>query len=360
MATELDTFIKARQLGLIPDAHYFILAPRPKISNPHLLAYWRQYFKVITNPLLCFVFIMLTRRYFALYSENLHRVKFFGTQEIYRINKLWGERSPLLALTQADEEWAEASLIQLGIERKRWFVCLHVREGGFLPHNEAIQAHRNASVENTFLAISEVVRRGGVVVRMGDPSMVALPPLEGVIDYARHPLKSDRMDVVLCAKAKFFLGCTSGLAFLSMIFGVPIAHANMIPVETLGLRHCDLSIPKLIWDERQKRYLHFDEILSSEIGGYFFTHQYEKAGLRVEENSPEDIKGLVHEILARIDGNHLESLDEKDLQTRYLALFKPGHYSYGAASKVGTAFLQQHRTLLEPKLGIRAQLEGVA
>ncbi len=345
LATELDTFVKAQQLNLIPPARYFILAPSKKVANQHLLGYWSKHFKIVTNPAICLLLKMMTRRYFACYSGGLHCVRHFGTQEIYRINQLWGARPPVLTLSRDDEVWASQTLVDLGIPQDKWFVALHVREGGFLPHNEAIQAHRNASIENTFAAMREIVRRGGIVVRMGDASMAPLPPMPGVVDYAKHPLKSARMDVVLCAKAKFFLGCTSGLAFLSAIFGVPVAHANMIPVETLGIRRGDLSIPKLVWSEKRGRHLTFAELFRSKIGGYFYTKQYQEAGIQVHENEPEEITDLVTEMLDRLDGNYVEVEADRLLHERYMAFLKPGHYSYGAASRIGLAFLRRHQAL---------------
>jgi len=345
LTTELDTFVKAQQLGLIPPARYFILAPSNKVANQHLLRYWQKHFKIITRPWQCFLFAMMTRRYFACYREGLHRVGHFGTQEIYRINQLWDKRPPLLSLNPEDEEWSAKALAELGIPQGRWFVALHVREGGFLPGNEAIQAHRNASIENALPAMQELVRRGGLVVRMGDASMAPLQALPGIIDYARHPAKSERLDIILCAKAKFFLGCTSGLAFLSAVFGVPVAHANMIPVETLGIRRGDLSIPKLVWSKPLQRYLSFEELFSSKIGGYFYTHQYQEADVEVHENEPPDIQDLVTEMLDRLEGHCQETAADHLLQARYLALLKPGHYSYGAVSRLGLAFLRRHQEL---------------
>jgi putative glycosyltransferase (TIGR04372 family) len=273
---------------------------------------------------------------------------YFGTQDIYRINRLWGDRPPILRLRTEDEAWAQSELERLGLRKDQWFVCVHVREGSYIPKNETIQSHRNASVANTIPAMEEIVRRGGVCVRMGDPGMTPLPSIPGVIDYARHSMKSGRLDVVLCAKARFFLGCTSGLSFISTTFGVPVAHANMIPVETLGIRYCDLSMPKLLWSRSLGRSLRFDEIFNSKMGGYFFTHQYLRANLQVEENSPEDLLELVSEMLDRCQGQFLETEEDTKLLEAYLSLFKPGHYSYGANSRVCLGFLRRHRDLLKP------------
>lgn len=349
LTTEVDTFLKAKKLGLFPhNKYYFFLAPLDKVANEYFLNCWSPQITFISNKWLCALLEVLTWRFFMRDRQLIYSLKFFGTQPLYNINKQWGNRAPLLKLSAADEQVCEAEFARLGITKKQWFVCVHVREGGFLPHNEILQSHRNACIENTFSAMKEIVARGGIVVRMGDSSMVKLPNnLPGVIDYAHHPLKSDRLDVFLCAKAKFFLGCTSGLAFVSAVFGVPVAHANMIPVETLGLRPDDISIPKLLQKKSHHGYLGFEEIFSSKIGGFFFTYQYAETGIVPIENQADEIHLLVCEMLDRLEGKFVESLEDKQLHARYMSLFMPGHYSYDAASKVCLAFLRKYQYLLE-------------
>jgi len=130
-----------------------------------------------------------------------------------------------------------------------------------------------------------------------------------------------------------------------MIFGVPCAHANMIPVATLGIRYCDLSIPKLVWSEQMNRYLRFDELLGCPEGNFFFTHQYTDAGLIVEENSSEDILELVNEMFQRLGGGEMLSEDEKALLSNYLSLLTPNDYSHLAVSSIGIGFLKKHSGL---------------
>ncbi|MDO8788014.1 MAG: TIGR04372 family glycosyltransferase [Sulfuritalea sp.] len=347
LATEPDTLLKEVRLGRIAARRRILLAPPHRVSNQHLLNYWRPYFTVIDTPWFCLLLQTMSRHLVMKQDVSRYVSKFFGTQDIYPINALWGDRPPIVSLTGEDEVWGQEILGALGVPPGRWFVAVHVREGGFLPRNEIIQSHRNASIGNTFLAMQEIVRRGGLCIRMGDSSMTPMPAMPGVIDYALHPLKSDRMDVFLCAKARFFLGCTSGLAFLSSTFGVPVAQANMIPIETLGIRYCDLSIPKLLWSRRLDRYLGFKEVLDSELGGYFFTQQYVDAEIDVHENSSEDILSLVVEMLELLNPKFVETDEGRALHQRYISLFRFGHYSYGAASHVSIEFLRKHQLLLE-------------
>ena len=51
-------------------------------------------------------------------------------------------------------------------------------------------------------------------------------------------------------------------------------------------------------------------------------------------------------MLDRLEGKFEETEADRFLHERYMLLFKPGHYSYGAASRVGLAFLRRHQDLL--------------
>src|SRR5256885_8476241 len=59
-------------------------------------------------------------------------------------------------------------------------------------------------------AVQEITRRGGWVVRLGDPTMEPFPPTPAVIDYAHSRLKSPATDVFLCGACRFFIGVASG------------------------------------------------------------------------------------------------------------------------------------------------------
>jgi putative glycosyltransferase (TIGR04372 family) len=346
LTTEIDAFLKDLRLGCVPARRWILAVPPSRNANPHLVGYWRKHLTTFTSPTVCQALELATRRWVGRHDLAHYMARFFGTQGIYHVNRLWAGRPPLLRLDAADEAWARNALPAIGIPSGRWFVCVHVREGGFLPRNELIQSHRNADIVNAVPAMREIVARGGLCVRMGDSTMAKLPAMDGVIDYAHSPAKSARFDVVLCAKAHLFVGCTSGLAFLSAIFGVPVAHANMIPVSTLGIGPGDLSIPKYVYSLALARRLTYPELFSGDVCNYFFTQQYERAGLRIEENSADDIHGLVLEALGRIAGTFTPTPGDEDLHRRFIALFRPGDYAFGAASRVGLDFLRRNRDLI--------------
>lgn len=346
LALEPDCLLKEQSLGLIPKRRWFILALPERAANKHLLNYWKPLIRIYEGKTICFVLASMSRWFFMRHDISRYILANNKAPDAYRIYALWSDRPSLLTLTDADMEWGDQALRQLGLPDGAWFVCVHVREPGFSPIDEELHAHRNSSIEAAIPAMQEITRRGGWVIRIGDPTMKPLPPLPQVIDYAHHPMKCDRTDIILCAKARFLLGNTSGIALVSSAFGVPCAIANAIPTPTLWFNAHDISIPKLLWSEHLGRHLCFDEAMAPPIAEYRYATLFRKAGIRVDENSAEDIRDLAIEMLDRLEGQFLETEDDRKLQQHYLALFRPGHFSYGAASHVGTMFLRKHRSLL--------------
>ena len=185
------------------------------------------------------------------------------------------------------------------------------------------------------------------MIRVGDPSMKPIREADHVVDYVHSPLKSERADVLLAASCRFFLGCSSGLCCVPLIFGRPSVVVQQAPVGiVLPLGPGDIGIPKLLWSTKEDRQLRFNEILGSKLGSLRFDHQFEEAGVRVVDNSPEDIEGATAEMLDWLDGRATYTDRDRELQERFKSLMSPDHYSYGAPSRVGREFLRKHAALL--------------
>jgi len=345
LAIEPDCLLKEEALGLLPRRRWFILAPRNRVANRHLLNYWRPLIRVHDNPAICFILGSMSS--FRLMRQDVSRYLQAArpVPASYRIFNLWKDRPPVLELTPEDKGWGARALHQLGLPERAWFVCIHVREPGFSPIDEELQAHRNGSIEACIPGIEEIVKRGGWVIRIGDPSMRRLPEMLHVIDYAHHPMKSERLDIILCATARFILGNTSGIALVGSIFGIPCAAANMIPITTLWFNSRDISIPKLLWSEQLARYLRLDEILQSPVAQYRYASLYAKAGIRIEENSAEDIADLTREMLDRLDGTFAELPEDEEHWLRVLSHFRR-YRPVESCARNGALFLRKHAQLL--------------
>ena len=186
------------------------------------------------------------------------------------------------------------------------------------------------------------------MIRMGDQTMKPLQKADQIVDYALLDIKSDWMDVFLCASCRFFLGSASGLCQLPTVFGVSDAIANLAPhlSGVLQTGPEDIGIPKLLWSDKEERYLSFKEILGSPISKYWFDSMFYEAGLRPVENTSEEIRDLVLEMLDRKEGRLSYTIEDELRQKRFKSLMNPTHFSYGAMSRVGRDFLRKYEHLL--------------
>ena len=307
LAINIDIYIKTGILGWRPQSHTILLAPPEQVINPCLLNYWRRYLHIITDPSLIECLLPLAKIMRCL-EYSLYHVKIAKEQMVdvgyafSAVQKQWEaeEHPPLLTLSPSDYERGWNSLQDLGVPKKAWFVCLHVREDGF--RREGIITHRSADINTYSLAIKSIVARGGWVIRMGDPSMRPLPPMKQVIDYAHTDAKSDWMDVFLGASCRFFLGTNSGLNCIPCIFGTPCALTNMWPISARSVQSQDLFIPKLAWSEVENRYLTFEEALAPRFFFNLNSPLLYSWGIKVVDNTPEEINDLVLEMLDRLEG----------------------------------------------------------
>ncbi len=348
LAGELDCYVKEEALGLRPRYKSILLALRKNVANPYFLNYWKKYILIVENPLFCFLLGPLRRSGLIRYNVEKYFCADYTAAVFPEIQKRYHGRPPVLFLTDSDRRRGKIALRNAGVPENAWFVCVHCREGGSLGLKQG-QTLRDVDVNNYFLAMKEIARRGGWVLRMGEAAMKPIPPMKNVIDYAHLGVKSDWMDVFLCASCKFFLGSNSGLSNLASVFGISSVITNIAgPVSAvLPYGPQDIGIPKLIYSEKEKRYLVFQEILSSPVGNFREDHLFAAAGLRVVENSPEDIKEAAVEMLDRLEGKLIYSPEEERLQARFKSFMNPAHFSYGAVSRVGRSFLRKYEYLLK-------------
>lgn len=347
LALETDLWLKELILQGDQGGHFGLIMSREKAANQHLLNYLEKYFEFNIPQPQWDALVQYLPQFEALMSiRHDYGVAYLETASLYRIYKEWGDRPSLFKLTDEDKAYGWSRLSRWGLKEGDWFVCFHNREEGYAPHDDKYHTYRNAPIESLYPAMREVVARGGWVIRVGDPSMTPLPKMERVIDYVHTPDKGARMDVFLCGAARFFVGNTSGIFIVSTIFGVPVAGANFAPISALQYTHRDVGMPKLLYSEKEKRLLSFQESLDSEWANLRYTVNFEEGGIRVVDNTDDEILGLTIEMLERADGTCVYTEEDERLHAAFMSLFKPGHYGYGSAARTSRYFLNKHRALL--------------
>lgn len=346
MAAEIDCFLKERELGLIPHEKPILLLDRKRAGNKALLDVYKAYFTVFDKSWQRHLLAELTKIDALRYSLGRPILGFGECARYAQVLALWGDRPPAVRLPNDIEALGRNRLAAMGVPDGAWFACVHVREGGYSPKDEADHAHRNADIGAFGSAIQAITERGGWVIRVGDATMAPLEDMPQVVDYARSPLKADWMDLWLCAHNRFFVGTTSGLTMVANMFGRPCALVNMIPHgASLGQGPNDISIPKLLLD-RDGATLNLPEIFHRNLSRQRYAHVFEDAGVTILDNSPQEIRELVVEMMDRLDDSFERSAEDEILQQRYRAHLRPEDYCFGSSASIGRDWLRQNQSLL--------------
>ena len=323
-------------------------APEPNSGNRCLVDHLKSYFRLVERPAELPLPIHLLRyisKNFYL-EERLVGPESYYWQAYAEISRAWEQAGggPLLELSKQEIQRGRHALAAMGIPRGAWYVCLHVRSTGFKSHHEGLHDALNADIMSYDRAIDSIRERGGWVIRMGDASMPKLPKKDRVVDYAHSPQKADWMDIFLCGTCWFYVGTSSGLAYVPNLLGIPCVFTNWFPTGTRPLNSTDIFIPKMHWDEEQNDYVPFAESLAPPLGHIHATPTLRDLGISLKDNAPEDLRDVVVEVMDRLEAQVLYTAEDRELQARFDAVAAQSRCCGNA--RIGREFIRKYRRLL--------------
>jgi putative glycosyltransferase (TIGR04372 family) len=330
--------------GKRPEQTILYAAPGSAVANPFYFDQWRPLINVIERPSdLAIgeegVFALL---YDFLGPRQPDGLTVYFWELAAEVQRRWHAegRKPLLALPADVEERGWRALRGKGVPQGAWFVGLHVREAGAKPLHADLHRVLNANVMDYLPAIGEITRRGGWVIRIGDPSMVRLPAMANVIDYCHTDLRADWMDIFILARSRFFVGTSSGPAYVPPTYGVPSVLTNWWPPAQRPWHPTDIFIPKM-HRGIGGRLLTLSETLSEPFG---FSHSlpYLRARyrVRVEDNDPDLIRAAVVEMIEHLEGAPQDDSDVRGMRARSDDIYR-SHRAFGLGRLAGD-FLREN------------------
>jgi putative glycosyltransferase (TIGR04372 family) len=208
---------------------------------------------------------------------------------------------------------------------------------------------RNCAIENYMPTAEEMTKRGHRVIRMGsivgDLMNVENPK---IIEYARKGYRTELLDIYLCANCYFFVSCGSGLDGVSWFFKRPVVFLNFYHLEYINSwspRY--ITIFKKHWLKKEKRFMTVKEILESGAGRFLHAEDYENMGIKLVENTPEEILDVCIEMDERLKGIWQTNEEDEELQRHFWSFFKLSDLHCVIRSRVGTKFIRQNRELLK-------------
>ena len=343
---ELDYPIK---LGLLEgrrrDDTILYIRPGAVIANRFLLEQWRPHLKIVEQeadlpmPMDSMQALAFDFRG-PLLADGSTTHYWHAAANVYR---RWHaeNRKPVVTLTPDIDRRGRLALEGAGVPHDAWFVTLHVREAASKNLHASLHNVLNASIVDYLPAIKEITSRGGWVVRIGDTAMTPLAPMPNVLDYSHSSIRSDWMDVYLLSRCRFFLGTSSGPAYVPQDYGVPCVLTNWWPPAQRPWHPQDIFIPKLYRKAKDGSILSLSRSLAEPFG-YCNSVNYlgDRYGVVVDVNLPSDIHAATCEMLDRLEGTYHFTEDDQDRQKRADQIYRSND-GHGMAS-VSSNFLKIH------------------
>jgi len=332
---------------------HFIEEP---ICNQQLAEMWKRILRVWPAWILPF----LRRVNRLIPGGAVHEIG-DNTQNDRDVNNLLERFPPHLKFTANEESQGKLNLQSMGILSGAPFVCLIVRDNAYLDAHQSkdwsYHNYRDSDIQKYVLAAEELADRGYFVIRMGAK---VLEPINSrhprVIDYATNGRRSDFMDIYLGANCAFCISVSTGFDAVPLIFRRPIVYVNMVPLGYLPTYwKQSIGITKHHFSIQKNRELTLSEIFTDDVGFGLTTSNYEKKGVKLVENTPEEIRDAVFEMAERLDGTWQPEADDDALQRRFWEIF-PVHAKDASGNvrlhgqirmRFGTRFLRSKKEFLK-------------
>ncbi len=206
------------------------------------------------------------------------------------------------------------------------FVCLLVRDSAYMNQispkkNNNYTNYRDSDIATYIKAAEALAELGYTVFRMGAKVNQELKSLHpNVIDYATNGMRSEFLDVFLCANCTFILTTGTGLDEVSRMFQRPIAYVNIIPVS--GVNQCEAIVyPKLICDANTNLPLTLRQIVERDLQFAYFQELYDAANVFVRDMTEDEILSFALETSSRVEQRWTPSTQYLKLEERRKALY---------------------------------------
>ena len=215
-----------------------------------------------------------------------------------------------------ENDFAKNWLMKKGWKEGEPFVCLLVRDSKYLEtikvspvvssdfyvSDMSYHSYRDSNIDDYLPAIKWLLEKEVWIVRMGK-EMRKQVSIENkrLIDYPFCEDQDDLMDVWLFANCSLCISTLCGADFISDVYRRPLLLINFLPlIDLLSWSNTMLAPKKLLWANAGKE-LTLIEYLQN---GFVKTQQYDEAGIKVKNLTPDDIYQIVEECWSNLEGDN--------------------------------------------------------
>tara|TARA_Y100001970_G_scaffold53704_1_gene68085 strand:- start:24767 stop:26071 length:1305 start_codon:yes stop_codon:yes gene_type:complete len=294
--------------------------------NKQVAKMWRRKLLILPNFIIKPTFNLI--KIFSLLFPSLKIHIASSVQEDRDIFNLIDKVSPHIDFTIDEIEKGQKFLNKFGLTKKSKFVCLIVRDDAYLKDrypekNWSYHSYRNYNIENFYDAANALTERGYFVFRMGSKVEKQFNNKNKmIIDYANLPDRSDFLDIYLGAKCDFCISTSCGFDAIPFVFRRPIAYIT-VPIQNFFTNSNNfLIMTKHHFSKELNRRLKFSEILELGLINCQNSKDYQDKNIDLIENSSEEIKDFVIEMMDRYENKWIENDENLKIQEKFWKNYK--------------------------------------
>jgi putative glycosyltransferase (TIGR04372 family) len=342
----MDNYLSSRRVRESNEWGVFGIDKR--ISNKAIYNFWRQQERIlltkIANPPLDFLNTLIpTSRLLISWQKELHPEVSFASAS-----------QPNIVLGQSEEIRGEKLLKSLGITQP--YICLHNRDSAYLDHfgsDGNNHDYRDFDFDDFELGIRRITELGEMAVRLGKKIKSEYKIDNSMFASITGSKRSDFLDFYLIAKSQFFVGGNTGFSVVARLFRKSQLLVNYIPLRLQDLSAWgteSLVVPKKLYKISGKRYLRLSEMVALPYDIHYKGDFFGDLGLRVDNNSQEEIANAIVEMQSRLAGTWHDSEIQKQLQNQFWESVGRERYSKLIRDelkiKISSTFLEKNLELI--------------
>ena len=294
---------------------------RYRILNKKLFELFNQHIYVPQGEDLLFWLYVCTEHFVELDSSQLNKYALRNNFPPYGIEPYRHD----FVFRNEDVSFAKAQMKKMQVGDN--FVCVAARSSDY--HKKIFGSYPNEDFRNVDFntykdAISYLKSQNFQAVRMGRELDPLVSAIDNCVDYAGQ-YSNDLMDLYLAAHCRFVIGNSSGIPLMGSLFGKPVLMVDVV-LTSLGygampFTKYDLYIPKKYFDTHKQRYLSLREMTQVERRCYLSEDSYKSEGIYFEDNSPEEIRDVLVEFMARLNGTWRDTEDDLKNYEQYQQIY---------------------------------------
>ena len=295
LALEPEVFLAEQEVSRAnkkftrPVVNLWSLGPTAKQSNKYLARKWSERLTVIPSW-------MVSALHDA--GELLPALKLVEPRlSITGSENGLDKTDPHLSFSNEEIADGQRGLLEVGIDPRRPYVCLIVRDGGYYKSKGDTESSGyeliNFNINDFSSAAAVLIAHGYQVIRMGSGSEQPFTNApEGVIDYASLKNRSEFLDVYLAATCAFAISTQTGPDAVCMLFRRPVLYVDVTRYGQFffGSKIATWTPVRLLKDGK---ILNLSNVVGSEIAWFKDPNSFAANGISQQKSTEGELRDLV-------------------------------------------------------------------